>query len=476
MIGNDNNRQGEVMLNIKQRICIIMLILAIPLSDYTASAASFNDVTPSYWANSYIDWAVDSGLAQGYKDGSFRPDDKVTEIEFLAMMLRAYGSVTRKDELASDWSRSYYNHAERLGWPVTFNNQRGQFNRGQAALLIAAAANGKSYNRDEAIQWLLDSGISQGRSSATIAGYEAGGGVKRAEALTFVYMMKEKVAALSDKRIQKSSSASLNGISIGENIGELLYRMGQPTRIDASEYDYEWYVYNSDYAAYSMYGVRNGTIAALFSNDEGGWRDTGGANVDIKLAAISASLPASVKAAAKKADHYYDYRSGGIRHTLFLDSHEDNRVAALLLQSDNFTARQISSFGEKERTAMEQGMFDMVNAERAQRSIDLLQWDKLAGSSSRAHSIDMMKNNYFSHTNKSGKSPFDRMKSVGIAYTKAAENLAAGSPNSIFAHYMLLNSESHRENLLNNQYTRLGVGVAFGGSYGTYFTQNFYTP
>jgi len=42
----------------------------------------------------------------------------------------------------------------------------------------------------------------------------------------------------------------------------------------------------------------------------------------------------------------------------------------------------------------------------------------------RAHSEDMVLNNYFSHTNLQGESPFDRMKKAGISYSSAGENIA----------------------------------------------------
>ncbi|MDQ6419281.1 S-layer homology domain-containing protein [Paenibacillus sp. LHD-117] len=454
---------------------IIILILANPQTGYTASAASFPD-TFSHWGNGYIDWAVKEGLAQGYEDGSFRPDEPVTEAEFLALMLRAYGIVSQKDEQRADWKKSYYDHAYRLGWPVNFDNKRGGFRRGEAALLIASASNGRAFGENDAIQWLLDQGISRGRSTATIYGFEAGGGVTRAEALTFIYMMKEKVASPSPKTIP-SAGTTLRGISLNDYVEELLFNLGAPGRIDASEYDYQWYVYPKDYSAFVMFGVRNDRIVAMFSNDAGSWRDADGVVVDKPLATVLPALPAGTAGNAKQADHYYDYRSDGVRHVLFLDGHENNRIAASLLQLDSLAARKASALGEKERTAMEQGLFDLVNAERAQRGIGVLKWDSLAGSAARAHSADMMKKNYFSHKSLSGKSPFDRMKAVGIKYTLAAENIAAGFPNSIFAHYMLLNSKTgHRETILNGKFGRLGTGVAFGGSYGIYYTQDYYTP
>ena len=46
----------------------------------------------------------------------------------------------------------------------------------------------------------------------------------------------------------------------------------------------------------------------------------------------------------------------------------------------------------------------------------------------RKHSIDMADNDYFSHENKQGKSPFDRMKDDGVTFRGAGENLRMANP------------------------------------------------
>lgn len=457
----------------KRSVIILILILAIPIGSYTARAASFTDVS-AHWAKTYVDWGVSQSLAQGYEDGSFRPDDYITEIEFLALMLRAYGAVTRADELPADWGRSYYQHADGRGWPLTFDNGRGNFRRGQAALLIATAARGVPLSQNEAIQWLLDNGLSRGRTAATIAGYEAGGRVTRAEALTFIYMMKEKVGTLANDSIAKSSSPSVRGIALGDMAGELLYRLGQASRVEPSEYDFDWHVYAKSYEEFAMYGIKGGAVVALFSNDAGSWSHTNGIQVGAKLSSIIGAIPPTSKSSSKQDDHYYEYGSSGNRHVLFLDSLDSNKIAGMLIQLQSLQAR--STLGEKERTAMELELFELVNAERSQRGIGLVKWDALAGSTARAHSSDMMRNDYFDHTNESDQTPFDRMKSAGIRYTMASENIAAGYGNSLFAHYALLNSSSHRKSILDGKLTRLGTGVAFGGKYNVYFTQNYFTP
>ncbi|MCP8345202.1 CAP domain-containing protein [Clostridioides difficile] len=102
-----------------------------------------------------------------------------------------------------------------------------------------------------------------------------------------------------------------------------------------------------------------------------------------------------------------------------------------------------------------------------------MRYSEQATLSSRKHSEDMRDNNFFDHVNKKNETPFDRMKREGIVYTSAGENIAAGQINAIYAHEAWMNSEGHRKNILGN-YNNIGVGVIFGGSYKTYYTQNFY--
>lgn len=118
-------------------------------------------------------------------------------------------------------------------------------------------------------------------------------------------------------------------------------------------------------------------------------------------------------------------------------------------------------------------VLELVNIERAKQGLSALTWDSSLAAVAEAHSLDMAQNNFFSHTNLKGQSPFDRMKAFGISYSYAAENIAAGqkTPESVMESWM--NSEGHRKNILNKNVTKLGVGYVKGGSYGTYWTQNF---
>ena len=118
-------------------------------------------------------------------------------------------------------------------------------------------------------------------------------------------------------------------------------------------------------------------------------------------------------------------------------------------------------------------VLDLVNEQRAKYGLAALSYSTELEAVAYSHSRDMALNNYFSHTNLSGQSPFDRMHAAGISYRSAAENIAAGqqTPQEVVNSWM--NSAGHRANILNSSVTKMGVGIYFGGSYGIYWTQLF---
>ena len=55
-------------------------------------------------------------------------------------------------------------------------------------------------------------------------------------------------------------------IKIGTNIETVTEVFGEPSRIDKSDYEFDWYVYNEDPANFMMVGVKEDRICAFFSN------------------------------------------------------------------------------------------------------------------------------------------------------------------------------------------------------------------
>ena len=124
-------------------------------------------------------------------------------------------------------------------------------------------------------------------------------------------------------------------------------------------------------------------------------------------------------------------------------------------------------------SSYQQQVLDLVNAERAKRGISALTLDSSLSSVATKKSQDMVNKNYFDHTSPTYGSPFDMMKQFGISYRSAGENIAKGqkTPQEVVAAWM--NSEGHRKNILNPNFTNLGVGIAKDSNKTTYWTQMF---
>lgn len=109
-------------------------------------------------------------------------------------------------------------------------------------------------------------------------------------------------------------------------------------------------------------------------------------------------------------------------------------------------------------SAQEKQLVDLINSERTSRGLSPLAIDENLSKVARIKAEDMRDNNYFSHTSPTYGSPFDMMKQFGISYNTAAENIALNS-DVVSAHYALMNSSGHRENILNPYFNKVGVGV-----------------
>jgi uncharacterized YkwD family protein/spore coat assembly protein SafA len=109
----------------------------------------------------------------------------------------------------------------------------------------------------------------------------------------------------------------------------------------------------------------------------------------------------------------------------------------------------------------------LVNEIRVQNGLKELTYNWELSRVARYKSQDMKDNKYFSHTSPVYGSPFQMMKSFGITYRTAGENIARGqkSPQAVVNAWM--NSSGHRANILNSSFTHIGVGYVADGNYWT---------
>ena len=125
-----------------------------------------------------------------------------------------------------------------------------------------------------------------------------------------------------------------------------------------------------------------------------------------------------------------------------------------------------------ELTLDEQEVFDLINAKRIANGLFALKIDDELQNVARIKAQDMVNNNYFSHNSPTYGSPFDMIKSFGISYKTAGENIAGNSSNSSAVNAWM-NSSGHRANILNNNFNYTGIGVVSSPKYGKIYVQMF---
>ncbi|MBP1156909.1 MULTISPECIES: CAP-associated domain-containing protein [unclassified Paenibacillus] len=471
----------------------VTTLLSVVPSSTAAGLSGFKD-TSRHWSSKAVTWAADNGIVNGYEDGTFRPDQVVSEPEFLAMLLRAYPETAVSTAgPGAAWYEPYYNYAWGQQWPVLNNANRSLYNRGYVARLIAATQNG-TMGLNDSIRYLLDQGLSQGKTAATIEGYKAVDKLTRAEAVQFILNMKQNsfrlhaAPAQSKPSIPAAANAaiSVKGIAIGDTVDSVTEKLGAPARKDASEYGFHWYIYNQDYNDYAQIGISGNKVVALYSpsanwrTDRGIADGSGKAEVDKQYGTpVSFILKGNTRFMTNygKGEHG-TYEISDAYVTFFYDLHRSNVVTGVQVIGKS-TEISLEAFYPKASDALarayERQSIDLANAGRAKLGLAPFAWDDAIASTARKHSQDMAAKGYFDHSNLSGLSPFDRMEQDGLRFRAAAENIAAGQTSAIFAHHGWMNSEGHRKNLLGS-FKRLGVGVHFGGKLNIYYTQNFYTP
>ncbi|HEY3413422.1 MAG TPA: CvpA family protein [Armatimonadota bacterium] len=120
----------------------------------------------------------------------------------------------------------------------------------------------------------------------------------------------------------------------------------------------------------------------------------------------------------------------------------------------------------------EAAMLGLLNAEREKRHLKPLTADERLRKIARRHSADMLAKGYFAHNSPDGTTPFTRMQDAGITYRVAGENLALALTVET-AHDRLMRSKGHRDNILDPEFGKVGIGAMRTDVRGTMFTQDF---
>lgn len=135
---------------------------------------------------------------------------------------------------------------------------------------------------------------------------------------------------------------------------------------------------------------------------------------------------------------------------------------------DNNSASEIVQQG-----SMAGQVVNLVNKERKANGLSALSSDSQLARLAQLKAEDMAKNGYFSHTSPTYGSAFDMMKTYGVSYKTAGENIAKGQKTAESVMNGWINSSGHRANILKSDYTKIGIGYAKSADGTTYWVQMF---
>lgn len=153
-------------------------------------------------------------------------------------------------------------------------------------------------------------------------------------------------------------------------------------------------------------------------------------------------------------------------------------AAGSAMACDNANARP----GDTSQTQLESATVCLLNNARERNGLGRLRVNGRLSAASAAHSGDMVRKRYFSHTSRTGKNVVDRLTNfgyiAGATSWTVGENIAWGSggrstPRSIVSAWM--HSPGHRQNILSRRFREIGIGVAFDTPAGSYATGATYT-
>lgn len=155
----------------------------------------------------------------------------------------------------------------------------------------------------------------------------------------------------------------------------------------------------------------------------------------------------------------------GTAHQAYITPTDKEKTAVTNTES----IEEISSLN---LTSDELELLNLINNERNKENLPNLEIDEEIQNVARLKAQDLAQNNYFSHISPTYGTPFEMLKNNSISYKTASENIAGNSSIS-GAVESWLNSDSHKKNILSNDYNYTGIAVVDSIAYGKIIVELF---
>ncbi len=260
------------------------------------------------------------------------------------------------------------------------------------------------------------------------------------------------VAPPSVKGITETVVVGGRDIMLGWTAAELKAVWGEPDRVDTSVYGLDRYIYINEYKDYFFATFEKGEIVEIFvPGTDFSYMDMkgNGTSADIKnLAYVSASEHSGViHNEASEARLPLDY---------------EGNICGLLLQAKAFAENKnpMSTLHHATKEAMEAQLLDLIQVRRAEKGIPLLVWDKKLWDVARAHSEDMISENYFDYNSPDGTTPFGRIMERGKTFLTASEIIARQRGDVVNVYQEWMRTAARHNGLMDSTMQEVGIGIA----------------
>jgi hypothetical protein len=138
----------QALVDSKQVSAITSPYIVAVKSDGGGSDLAFTDIN-GHWAADFINALAKQGLISGFKDGSFKPDEKMTRAQYAALLVKAFNPTTKRDatkfnDVANDyWAKDVIQQAYRGEFVSGFPNNTFRPNENvQKVQVLVSVVNG----------------------------------------------------------------------------------------------------------------------------------------------------------------------------------------------------------------------------------------------------------------------------------------------------------------------------------------------
>src|SRR3989339_270390 len=107
-------------------------------------------------------------------------------------------------------------------------------------------------------------------------------------------------------------------------------------------------------------------------------------------------------------------------------------------------------------------VLELTNKDRQENNLGSLTINPVLIASAQAKAQDLIDKNYFAHHSPDGKKPWDFINRDEYQYLYVGENLAMNFTTADSVHAALMNSPTHKKNILNDKYNEVGIAMLSG--------------